>query len=133
MGCPPSPLPPVRPPAGRGAGLPGWCCCDPTSPAKPQAGVGLVRPTYLPRLLMRELPRILHELYRLEAHHFLHMFRISGALDRNVGSGAFDFAQVVWGELDRNRCDIFIQARQLRRARDQINPGFCASSQASAI
>jgi hypothetical protein len=82
---------------------------------------------------MRELPRILHELYRLEAHHFLDMFRISGALDRNVGSGAFDFAQVVWGELDRNRCDIFIQARQLRRARDQINPGFCASSQASAI
>jgi len=44
------------------------------------------------------------------------MFRISGALDRNLRSGAFDFAQVVWGELDRNRSDIFIQARQLRRA-----------------
>src|SRR4029077_18504753 len=65
MGCSPSPWPPVRPPAGRGAGLPGWCCCDPTSPAEPQAGVGLVRPTYLPRLLMRELARILQELYRL--------------------------------------------------------------------
>jgi hypothetical protein len=82
---------------------------------------------------MRELPRILHELYRLEDRRFLDMFRISGALDRNLRSGAFDFAQVIWGELDRNRSDIFIQARQLRRARDRNNPGFCESSQASAI
>src|SRR4029077_18504754 len=45
----------------------------------------------------------------LSGRHILDMFRISGAPDRNLRSGAFDFAQVVWGELDRNRSDIFIQ------------------------
>jgi len=51
-------------------------------------------------------------------------FGVAGALDGDLGGGVFDVAQVGRGEFDGGGAEIFIEAMQLRRARDGNDPGF---------
>ena len=58
---------------------------------------------------------------------------IAGTLDLDGGGDFFEGADIVGGEVDFGRAEIFFEALQLRGAGDGTIQGFCASSQARAI
>ena len=65
--------------------------------------------------------------------HLLQLFRIPGAMHRDLRGGAFDVTKVVRRQFDCNCSEVLVQTMQLHGAGMGTIHGFCASNHASAI
>jgi hypothetical protein len=52
----------------------------------------------------------------------LQMFWVARSLDRDLGDGAVDVAEIVCSQFDASRSDVFFQAMQLGGAGDRNDP-----------
>ena len=63
-------------------------------------------------------PHLLHS----AAGHLLQVFGVPGPLHRDLRGGAIDLTEIVGRQFDGSRSDVFVQALQLRGARDRDDP-----------
>src|SRR5208282_2320448 len=54
--------------------------------------------------------------------HLLQLFRVSGAVNRDLRGSVIDVVQIVRRQFDRHRANVLVQTVQLRGARDRNNP-----------
>src|SRR4051794_39933595 len=59
---------------------------------------------------------------RLTTRKLLQLFRVASTLDGDGGGGFVNLAQVIGGEIDGNRAEVFVQSMQLACAGDRDDP-----------